>query len=731
MLRFVFKFFLFISFCAAILAGTWIIAPDLYINQRTLGFCKLLLERFHAGISWSEGTVSIASESLLVKRLDLTLKDIRIRKESFNAELPLFHIQGSLSLKLRENLFQDIGPIELLSKQVVLQPAPDSSAEDRSWNFRPWINFARQTIKGPIQIQVESFQSPSFSGRFTIAMTRSLSDQYSLQVDADNLKDLFFQRANLKLTKASNSESFQISLDGFYADPKGNNAVLAARGRADTQTFTGQWSLNERSRQMGEIQLNTCSLQASSEDFFSLRGKAETQCQGQVKDAKLLSQLPLGMKGISKLLFNLNANLKWFSEKGRDTIVGHAQVHLPSFKQGPLRIGGTADFDGRWDGRPDYSRFTMNISNFIEVPKFQELVASLRQTTHPIPAPFHHLQGSLLCNVSGEVTFTGMRFEAPFQCTSDLHSKSQSIGAFAKGQVIGVFDGARPKIELQTQLTANDVQLVFPELGQVTQLPRLTRDPRIDRTANIEKKAVSRAIDFKYDIKITTKASHPIRILNVPYTQSIVPIALNIELVSERPMIGTIDIGHVDLVFLRRKATIDSVRLTYNNDDVIDRSAALKGEVRVVNTEVTVHVQILGTVKKPVFVLHSEPPLPESELVPLLVYGQSPDLLTDSEQQSSESVRAALAERAIGLASMYYLASTPIESVSYNPASRVFTARVSISKNVSLSLGSDAENTNIVGIQRRINQSWSFETTAEDEGIHRRGVAMLRWARRY
>ncbi len=116
------------------------------------------------------------------------------------------------------------------------------------------------------------------------------------------------------------------------------------------------------------------------------------------------------------------------------------------------------------------------------------------------------------------------------------------------------------------------------------------------------------------------------------------------------------------------------------------------------------------------------------------MFGGEPAALDTEGQRSVEETRAAMVDGALGLLSMYYLASTPIDSVGYNPYTGVFRARVKLAKGLTLAVGSDLGGAHqTVGIRKRLSENWSFETTAETDEVtnESKGVALFKWGRRY
>ena len=72
-----------------------------------------------------------------------------------------------------------------------------------------------------------------------------------------------------------------------------------------------------------------------------------------------------------------------------------------------------------------------------------------------------------------------------------------------------------------------------------------------------------------------------------------------------------------------------------------------------------------------------------------------------TETGSVGALSAAFADRAVALASLYLFASTPIQRVGYNPATKKASARIKLGSGTSLLVGGN-ENQAEAGIRRRL-----------------------------
>jgi hypothetical protein len=105
----------------------------------------------------------------------------------------------------------------------------------------------------------------------------------------------------------------------------------------------------------------------------------------------------------------------------------------------------------------------------------------------------------------------------------------------------------------------------------------------------------------------------------------------------------------------------------------------------------------------------------------------------DSDKASSvSSMNAAMADRAMALTAFFALGSTPIQSIAYNPETKMFSARVRLGKRTSFGVGaSSTEKT--AGIRTRLGKGFSISTGVDksDDDDTTAGSAMIEWSKRF
>jgi hypothetical protein len=143
-------------------------------------------------------------------------------------------------------------------------------------------------------------------------------------------------------------------------------------------------------------------------------------------------------------------------------------------------------------------------------------------------------------------------------------------------------------------------------------------------------------------------------------------------------------------------------------------------------------VKVSGDIEKPSVRLSSLPPLPEDQLLSALLFGRPLDDLQGGEGETVGNVQAAIADQALGVGALFFLASTPIETLTYDPRTNGVSAKVRLAQGTSLTVGAEAGSYS-VGLRRRLSRFWTIMTDVGQSDILGEGSvsAFLEWSSRY
>jgi hypothetical protein len=125
--------------------------------------------------------------------------------------------------------------------------------------------------------------------------------------------------------------------------------------------------------------------------------------------------------------------------------------------------------------------------------------------------------------------------------------------------------------------------------------------------------------------------------------------------------------------------------------------------------EAKIFIRLLGSAQKPRVMFESDPPMTPADIMAMLLFGKSPNELDSDQQSSVAKTQTAVANGAFGLASLYLLASTPVDYVGYDPVARTYTIKFRLPGGATLQVGSDGRNQG-VQLRKRLASHLAVQT---------------------
>jgi hypothetical protein len=198
---------------------------------------------------------------------------------------------------------------------------------------------------------------------------------------------------------------------------------------------------------------------------------------------------------------------------------------------------------------------------------------------------------------------------------------------------------------------------------------------------------------------------------------------------TEAVTVGKIRVGRTPIEIFRRKALLESLEIALQEDG----EKRLDGRVAVNYLDYDIGIGIGGNVGQTQIKLSSEPPLPENQIVAVLLFGRPLRELDESEKESAANLSAAMADAVLGASSLYFLANTPIESVGYDPDKKRVTANLALGGGATLELGAPSEQGAGIGVKKRLSRDWTFRSEVERVGASstRTVSAFIEWLKRF
>jgi hypothetical protein len=369
------------------------------------------------------------------------------------------------------------------------------------------------------------------------------------------------------------------------------------------------------------------------------------------------------------------------------------------------------------------------------VARFEDLVAFLAGGPFAVPAPVSALKGAVRASFSARGEPGSDHVEFDYRARADLAGQKQRLKfrVAGGGAAVRLMEENR-SIEARAAATLDDVAFQLPHLDAL-KMPKVTLDPRIKSAGGREEARradASREVagsTSSVSLSLTVATARPI-LLYTDLAKSPVPVALDLKL--EKPpgeASGTVGVQAFDVELFRRRAAVDHVTLTLRPDSKL---VDLDGLIKYKADEAMISIRLLGTTDKPQVVFESDPPLSQSDIIAMLVFGKSPNALDADQAASVANAQTAMSDKAFGLASLYLFASTPIQFVGYDPASKSYTMKFRIPGGETLSISSDFDSTKSVQLRKRLSRHFAVAAEAVNSQTRGNGVVtFLEWFTRY
>ncbi|HKX12533.1 MAG TPA: translocation/assembly module TamB domain-containing protein [bacterium] len=754
--------------------------PELVFNPKGFRIAAAIAGRFGVIVAWDQARIHVQSKRLLHKRFDFGF-------DNFCFNLSANHYQGCMGeLRLVAEVawlgggikVLEVGPLTMsqadLSLYLVRKPEEKTPPEAKPFNLNVPDLVLPESLKGtyfhPISLQWKRLtlwqeEKMLFTGPLSLEMQpdpQGRPETLSLTLELEEGTDLPAGRLSATLKSPSNfwlndwtlqgsadaalkgkgSGKADISLapiqpkvyavgvkaDGVVGSTKAN---LDLNARLSEGNIQGRVSAEARgfSKQIHGVLAQACGFhvqQLARRD----RMRLSMNCPLRVDVTPVRLPSPAYTKLVTipqNLDFILKTELEThFLPSLESPVAGTLDLEMIPISQQLLTFKG--DTKTKFSGVPGlfpkgWTALT-DLDFFATVPRFQKVVEVLDKTAFAIFAPLNVLDGEIEFGLSGQTDLIRSKGKLPVVFKTRLNSQTQAFNSDGKGEIEFEVVKKETKAQLLLEIILDEAKLVLPHLGMQA-LPQILPDNRLIDPKKVVKAARA---DLKYQVKVKTAPDKPARLFS-NLSKDSVPLYLDLT-ADNLKLDGTVKIGKTPLSILRRNVSIQEFTITLAEPTDFSQ---INGTIRVDYSNYDIDLLILGTMKRPRVVFQSNPPLSQEEIISVLIYGEPYDALDTSQSNSVGNVASAVADRALRLSSLFLLASTPVESVGYDPASGYVSARFRLGGDTSLEVGTQEGHTQKVGLRKNIGGNWIMNTYIEndsDEGSQR-GGAFLDWYKRY
>ena len=573
---------------------------------------------------------------------------------------------------------------------------------------------------GPVALKVKVEQS---SG----TVTRHYSGEATLDSDLLKGRELTYLEAQGRLKAEGVDGSFQASVRGSGPDALAFSLNAKARlpGRRLSASATGsQRGQDLRLSGSGGVWVTSGPVKSVQLKRFALEAllkKDSTDWDRLKLDTAFEVETAIfGVKGAGRILGKTlegRLTVSALSTPGileRDHFNSEVRLTVKPVKAWYEFQGG---FDARVSGRA--SRLgELKVSHRLEfglkVARFEDLVAYLARTRYSVPAPLNVFHGPLALSLKGAGDSGKEVQELEYALVSGLAQGRQALKFEAKGKLTaaGLWAPGR-SFKNETDVLLQEVALQLPRFD-LKGMAAFVPDSRIKTGAEADKADLARAEARKPDAKILpppmlaefrVKTAKPV-ILYSNLAKDPVPVGLDVTVRVPGGTAGRIEIKPFRVDIFRRVASVDHVTFTGRaGSPVMD----LDGLIVYKTAEARIFIRLLGTAQKPRVKFESDPPMNQADIMAMLLFGKTPGDLDSDQQASAANTQTAVSNSAFGLASLYLLASTPVEYVGYDPVSRTYSIKFRLPGGATLQMGSDGQSRG-VQLRKRLASNLAIQT---------------------
>ncbi len=381
----------------------------------------------------------------------------------------------------------------------------------------------------------------------------------------------------------------------------------------------------------------------------------------------------------------------------------------------------------------------------IETSDFAKTIRLLSRTSWAIPTPFNVFHGPMVFHTE-PFRASSDRSTLPAVFTTDLTSTEQALASETKIELdLAKKDFGILRIRVATVL--RKAQFRLPDYEPLAPVPALARDSRIVRYEKpktyVKGKPAPPTVKMpapkgspnpdgspqkSLPILISVKgAPGAIVLLNRffdPNLQAGIDLSTD---AASGALLGTVTLSSpFGIRYLNREISLDELAMTFR--PAVETTAIIS----LVRSGYKISATLHSGGGKTKISLSSEPPLQDDEIISLLIYGMPKNSISSEQTKSVGSAQAAMSSEALGIFSFWAFASTPIESVLYDPETQTYSAVVSLPGGVTASIGSNWENDRQLALSKSLGRNWavSTELIKDSQGVDRGGT-LLRWRKSY
>lgn len=380
--------------------------------------------------------------------------------------------------------------------------------------------------------------------------------------------------------------------------------------------------------------------------------------------------------------------------------LGPLDIALQSFMDLPLKGPFTS---------PEFLRaFLLKFSGELKIINIKQALNKYGPENHKtLPAPLTTMNGSIISRLSTRPAENAQEVLLSALTTLDMSGGKQVLQMTAG--VSAPFDVEQKSPgEIVVDINFKDVALLLPRVTKTTSPPQFTPDSRISKgpPQDQKKAAPGPAIDLRLKTPDQSLVALKSNLLDEALRMSFDLKVENGELQK-----GFVKIHPLKTTVFKRPLEVQDMLISFR--ELVD--PVIEGSIYIPLPEYKITMDVEGPVGSPEVAFRSDPPLPQSDIYAVLLFGRPMADLAPEDKNSAQSIDQVLSQGILSLSVLYFLAGSPVEYVGYNPDSSEATAQVGLGSKSSLRVGAGDKGVSTTGVRHSLGKGWYIDTSVKKD----------------
>jgi hypothetical protein len=332
-----------------------------------------------------------------------------------------------------------------------------------------------------------------------------------------------------------------------------------------------------------------------------------------------------------------------------------------------------------------------------------------------LPAPINIMEGSfkillttekatktnsVLIKIGSALDLSGGKEFLKLSLTTDFpfNVKEKKIGAIILG------------------LNFDRVSLILPKLEKNRLPPQLKPDARFKKQDVVAKsigainKKVKKSKHEGISMKLNVQTENASELqIKTNLLDEIMKLRFSLNIEDGFLQSGFIEVLPLNTTVFKRKIHLTSLRFNFHYPMQTEIQASL--DFRLPEYLITLDVE--GPLKKPRSAFNSKPPLPQDDIIAVLLFGHPMHDLNSDDKTASKKTNQILSEGILSLSVLYFFAGSPLQSLGYDPEAKKVTAQVGLGAKNSLRVSRESGGLNSAGVRHSLGRGWYIDSSVQ------------------